>query len=184
MKNLSILALILLYTLKLSAQKPKVWIYSDMSDKTLQGTDHGTVNDPDDISAMAGYLLMANMFDTKGIVITSTHRKEHATSPDQADWANTFFGNAYRADVVNLNKNIGGYPADIRFTQSCIKKSSERYDAKKTYGSLKNYNTVASLFKVVDKSKEMVNVLCWGSLTEPAIFVNHCLASGRRNNFV
>ena len=34
--------------------KPKVWIYTDMTDKALPGINHmGTINDPDDISAMA-----------------------------------------------------------------------------------------------------------------------------------
>jgi hypothetical protein len=32
---------------------------------------------------MAGYLLMADRFETLGIVVASTHRKEHATTPDQ-----------------------------------------------------------------------------------------------------
>lgn len=74
---------------------PKVWVYTEMSDPTLPGTNHrGTVNDPDDVSAMADYLLMANRFETLGIVVASTHRKEHATSPDQAAWANRVFGNA------------------------------------------------------------------------------------------
>ena len=84
-------------------QKPKVWIYTDMSDKNIKGQEkEGSANDPDDISAMAGYLLMANEFETKGIVVSSTHRKEHKTSPNQADWANSFFGDAYRKDVINL----------------------------------------------------------------------------------
>ncbi|MDQ5977275.1 MAG: hypothetical protein QG602_247, partial [Verrucomicrobiota bacterium] len=44
-----------------AASKPIVWIYTDMSDKAIPGKNHmGTVNDPDDISAMAGYLLLAN----------------------------------------------------------------------------------------------------------------------------
>lgn len=50
-----------------------------MSDPLLEGNNHmGTINDPDDISAMAGYLLMANNFDTRGIVVASTHREAHA----------------------------------------------------------------------------------------------------------
>lgn len=96
------------------SQKPKVWIYSDMTDKTLPGQNHmGTINDPDDISAMAAYLLMANMFDTKGIVIGSTHREQHKDTPDQAEWANLFFGAAYKKDLVKLNKHIGGYPEEM-----------------------------------------------------------------------
>jgi Protein of unknown function (DUF1593) len=165
----------------MQAQKPKVWIYSDMSDNTLKGKDHGTVNDPDDVSAMAGYLLMANMFDTKGIVIASTHRSEHKTSGNQADWANAFFGEAYKKDVVHLNKNIGGFPSTIDFVQSCIKVSAEKYDPTKNYNSLKNYNTVELLLKEAEKSNEIINVLCWGSLTEPAILVNYCLANNKKD---
>ncbi len=176
-----VLLVLVLMTSLAQAQKPKVWIYSDMSDKTIQGKDHGTANDPDDISAMAGYLLMANMFDTKGIVIASTHRSEHKTSSNQADWANAFFGEAYKKDLQNLNKNIGGFPESIEFVESCIKESAEKYNPTKNYKSLENYNTVELLLKEAEKSNDVINVLCWGSLTEPAILVNYCLANKRND---
>lgn len=36
-----------------------------MSDPTVRGREStGMMNDPDDVSAMAGYLLMANQFET------------------------------------------------------------------------------------------------------------------------
>lgn len=162
--------------------KPKVWIYTDMSDGTLKGPTHmGTVNDPDDISAMAGYLLMANEFETLGIVVASTHRKEHRDTPDQGAWANRLFGDAYRTEVGALNRAIGGYPPDMRFTQSCIKESGERYDATKTYADLARYPTVRALLDVAAQQPDgaLINVLCWGSLTEPAILVNHCRATKR-----
>jgi hypothetical protein len=162
--------------------RPKVWIYSDMSNKTIPGPNaEGTVNDPDDISAMAGYLLMANEFETLGIVVASTHRNQHRNSPDQGVWANAFLGDAYRAEVGNLNQRLGGYPADIRFTQSCIKESAERYDPDRSYRSLENYSTVQALLDAAQRQPDgaIINVLCWGSLTEPAILVNHCLATGR-----
>ena len=166
-----------------STTKPKVWIYTDMSDSSIPGKNHmGTVNDPDDISAMAGYLLLANEFDTRGIVVASTHRSEHASTPDQAGWADRFLGEAYRAEVGNLNAHTdGGYPADIRFIQSCIKESAERYNPAKSYLSLDDYSTVQALFDeaVAEPADGLINVLCWGSLTEPAILVNHCLATGR-----
>lgn len=170
----------LLIPLTVQAQKPKVWIYTDMSDKSISGPNHmGTINDPDDISAMAGYLLMANQFDTKGIVITSTHREVHKRTPDQAVWADQFLGAAYRDDVTYLNQNIGGYPTDVHFMQSCIKESIERYNPEKTYQSLVNYSTIEALFDLAEKEQELIYVLCWGSLTEPAILVNHCLANKR-----
>jgi len=166
-----------------AAPKPAVWIYTDMSDKAIPGKNHmGTVNDPDDISAMAGYLLLANEFDTRAIIVASTHRPEHATTPDQAAWADRFIGDAYRAEVANLNANLGGgFPVDIVFTQSCIKQNSERYDPKKTYSSLDAYPTVRALFDEAAREPAggLINVLIWGSTTEPAILVNHCLAIGR-----
>ncbi len=165
------------------AAKPIVWIYTDMSDNSIPGKNHmGTVNDPDDISAMAGYLLLANEFDTRGIVITSTHRPEHASTPDQADWADRTFGNAYRAEVASLNAHLGGgFPTDISFIQSSIKKTSERYDPKKTYTTLDAHPTVRALFDEASRQTDgaLINVLIWGSTTEPAILVNHCLATNR-----
>ncbi len=166
-----------------AAPKPVVWIYTDMSDKAIPGKNHmGTVNDPDDISAMAGYLLLANEFDTRAVIVASTHRPEHATTPDQAAWADRFIGDAYRAEVANLNANLGGgFPADITFTQSSIKESAERYDPARTYASLDAYPTVRSLFDEAAREPAggLINVLIWGSTTEPAILVNHCLATGR-----
>jgi hypothetical protein len=164
-----------------ASPKPIVWIYTDMSDGTLKGSEQrGHVNDPDDISAMAGYLLLANEFDTRGIVVSSTHRKEHASTPDQGAWANRFFGDAYRAEVARLNQAIGGFPADLRFVESCIKKSSERYDPTKTYATLDQHPTVRALYDVAraEPAGSIINVLLWGSVTEPAILVHHCLATG------
>ena len=73
------------FQLAAAESRPKVWIYTDMSDKTIPGPNgEGTVNDPDDISAMAGYLLMGNEFETLGIVVTSTHRSQHRNSQTRA----------------------------------------------------------------------------------------------------
>jgi hypothetical protein len=164
------------------AAKPVVWIYTDMSDKTIPGQNHmGTVNDPDDISAMAGYLLMGNEFDTRGIVVASTHRKEHKTTGDQALWASNYFGAAYRQAVPHLNRIIGGFPADVSFIQSCIKESSERFAPGKDYAKLEDYPTVKALFDLASRETNVINVLCWGSLTEPAILVKHCLTTGRKD---
>lgn len=164
-----------------TANKPIVWIYTDMSDKTIPGPNkEGTLNDPDDISAMAGYLLLADCFDTRGIVVASTHRGGHKESGNQADWANEFFGSAYKADVVNLRKVYPDFPSKVIFTESCIKKSSERFNYRNDYSKeIDKYTTVFSLLKLIETEKDTVNVLCWGSLTEPAILVNACLNSGK-----
>ncbi|WP_236620995.1 PVC-type heme-binding CxxCH protein [Rhodopirellula sallentina] len=171
--------------LRANQWRPKVWIITDMSDKRVKRANDGhSVNDPDDISAMAGYLLMANEFETLGIVVTSTHRDVHQTSSNQAAWANEYFGEAYRSEVSALNKAIGGYPDDIQFTQSCIKETAERYNPKRIYRSLAKYDTIAQLLATADtiEEGETLNVLCWGSLTEPAILVNHCLATGKHES--
>ncbi|MEM6691568.1 MAG: nucleoside hydrolase-like domain-containing protein, partial [Planctomycetota bacterium] len=163
-----------------SIAKPKVWIYTDMSDPTLEGRNHrGTINDPDDVSAMAAYLLMANEFETLGIVVASTHRDEHHKTPDQAEWANRFFGEAYRKDVKQLNERFGGYPDRVTFVQSCIKQTAEQFSTSRDYRSIDNYPSVGALLEKAKSLEEgeRINVLCWGSLTEPAILVSHCLAN-------
>jgi len=178
-KNLLII-LFIFSTLIGFAQKPLVWIYTDMSDKTLKGSEReGSVNDPDDISAMAGYLLMSNEFETLGIVVSSTHRKEHVNTPNQAEWADNFFGKAFAIDLPGLNKNIGGYPEKLTFTQSCIKESAERFSSEKNYTDLSQYSTVKALLDKAKNQDSIINVLCWGSLTEPAILVQHCLVTGQ-----
>ena len=165
-----------------SVSKPKVWIYTDMSDPTLPGPNkEGTLNDPDDVSAMAGYLLMANEFETLGIVVASTHRSQHRETPNQAEWANRFFGDAYSADLPGLRKHFDDFPDDISFVESSIKSTAEKFAESKDYSSLADYPTVASLFdraSVLDEG-QLINVLCWGSLTEPAILTAHCIATGR-----
>lgn len=176
------LLLVLLTSFGCSSQntKPAVWIYSDMSDPSIPGKNHmGTVNDPDDVSAMAGYLLIANEFETKGIVIASTHRSEHRTSNNQQQWANEYFKKTYEKEVQKLNKEIGGFPNTIDFQQSSIKETGERFDPNKDYKDLTPYTTVQSLIDALTEQKEVMNVLCWGSLTEPAIFVKHCLSMGK-----
>ena len=178
----SLFSSILLAASVCAEPKPKVWIYTDMSDGTLKGPTHmGTVNDPDDISAMAGYLLMANEFETLGIVVASTHRELHKDTPDQGEWANRFFGEAYRAEVGVLNAALGGYPEDVKFVQSCIKESGERFDPAADYASLGNYSTVRALLaaaKAIPEG-EVIHVLCWGTVTEPAMLVRHVIETNQ-----
>ncbi|MEM9368944.1 MAG: nucleoside hydrolase-like domain-containing protein [Planctomycetota bacterium] len=165
-----------------SDAKPKVWIYTDMSDPTLKGSNHArTINDPDDVSAMAGYLLMANEFETLGIVVASTHRDAHRNTPDQADWADQFFGEAYQAEVPRLNQRLSGFPGSVRFTQSCLKETAERFSNSRQYPSLDGYPSVRALREAARSLQEgeTINVLCWGSLTEPAILVAHCVSTGQ-----
>ncbi len=182
MKALMVNLALITFIFSAFSQKPKVWIYTDMSDKTIPGDNHeGTVNDPDDISAMAGYILMSSEFNTVGIVVASTHRGELRTSANQATWATNYFGSAYAKDLPGLNANIGGYPSGFSFQESCIKVSAEKYSNSKTYADLSGYSTVKSLLDYVDGQSDLVNVLIWGSTTEPAIFVKHCLSNGKKD---
>lgn len=159
--------------------RPKVWIFTDMSDSSIKRGDGEPVNDPDDISAMAGYLLMYNEFETLGIVVASTHRSELKNSPDQAAWARSFFGSAYTADLPGLNNSMGGYPGSVDFIESSIKKTSHRFNDSNSYSDLSNFQSVKALLSAVQSQGDVVNVLCWGSLTEPAIFVKHCISTGK-----
>ena len=164
------------------AQKPIVWIISDASDKTLKRSNGKNVTDPDDISALASYLLISNFFETKGIVVASNQCPEVLSKVEnQAEWANRYLGEAYKLDIVNLNKEIGGYQPSMPFIESCLKNTGEYYNPEKKYSSLKNYSSIKSLVKTVENAKGIVNILCWSTLTEPAIFVNHCLTTGKGN---
>jgi len=159
--------------------KPKVWIISDGCDSSLKRPNGRNMTDPDDVSAIGGYLLMSNMFETLGIVVASSHNPHHRTTPNQGEWARRFFGGAYAEDLPQLNKHIGGYQDEISFIESSLKMSGDKYDPERDYVSLEDYGTVQALIDEAEQSDEVINVLCWGSLTEPAILVNHCLIHNR-----
>ena len=162
-----------------TVSKPLVWIYSDMSDKNIKSSDGKPVNDPDDISAMAGYILMSNEFKTLGIVVSSTHRSQLKNTANQADWAKAYFGSAYESDLKNLNNNIGGYQSSLPFIESCIKETSEHFDPSSSYTTLNNYPSIKALLDKVKNTNEIINVLLWGPLTESAIFVKHLETTGQ-----
>lgn len=159
--------------------KPLVWIFTDMSDKNIKNSKGEPVNDPDDISTMAAYALMSNEFNTLGIVVSSTHRSELKNSPDQAVWANNHIGNAYKEELNNLNKNIGGYQSSLPFIESSIKKTAHHFQKTNDYKDLKDFSSVQALVDAVKKADGIVNVLNWGSTTELAIFAKHCESTGR-----
>jgi len=122
---------------------------------------------------------MSNMFDTRGIVVASTQNFKNKTVPNQKEWADRHFGKAYKKDLPNLNKNIGGYQQTMNFIESTIKESGESFDNDKEYRSLVNYTSIKLLFDEVNKSNTIINVLCWGQLAEPAIFIKHCISTNR-----
>ncbi len=182
-RNLGKVIMTLMFFLTLSslyAQKPKVWIISDGSDKDIKHPKTGKkIGDSDDLSAIAAYLLMSNEFDTRGIVVASTQDFKGIKTPNQAKWAKDYFGNAYKKDLKKLNESIGGYQSSINFIESSIKDSAEKFDNTKSYKSLKNYSSVKKLLDEIEKSKYILNVLCWGQLTEPAILVKHCISNNK-----
>ena len=78
MKNVILFSLILVsFILRIEASgeneaKPRVWIFSEMSDSRLPGPNHrGTINDPDDISVMAGCLTDRNLL-FQGVLISAS----------------------------------------------------------------------------------------------------------------
>lgn len=187
-----ILSLAVASTLSNLYAKESVWILTDMSDKSIVGGNkEGTVNDPDDISAMAGYLLLANEFETRGITVASTHRKELATTPNQADWCVEYFGAAYKSDLKALSKGVEGYPRGLSLGQqrwyipiyeSSIKVSAERFAPKKSY-DIDDYPSIRVLYDELRSGPSYtpsapLNLLCWGSLTEAAILAQYCILNG------
>ncbi|MGY6647491.1 family 43 glycosylhydrolase [Wenyingzhuangia sp. IMCC45574] len=161
--------LLFLVSFSLMAQKPAVWLISDGGKN---------INDPDDISALASYILMSNQFDTRAIVLASTTHPWNKDTENQQKWAEDTYGKAYKADLPNLNKYIGGYQKEFRFLESAIKGQGKSFSPVEDY-SLQDYPSIQALFKEVDKSKKIINVLCYGPLTEQAIFVSYCIKNKR-----
>lgn len=153
------------------AQKPKVWLISDGGEN---------INDPDDISAVASYILMSNHFDTRAIVMASTVHPWNKNTPDQGKWAEETYGKAYAADLANLNKYIGGYQDGFRFLESAVKGQGVNFQWDKSY-DLKDYPSILALYKELDKTDDIINVLCYGPLTEQAILVSYCIENKRQD---
>ena len=170
MKHIVLLIVIFIFQVT-NAQKPKVWLISD------GGKD---INDPDDISAVASYLLMSNMFDTRAIVMGSTVHPWNKKTIDQKKWAIETYGKAYEADLPNLNKFIGGYQRDIRFMESSIKGMGENFKPEKQY-ELKDYPSILELYKELEKTDGILHILCYGPLTEQSILVSYCLRNNRHD---
>ncbi|WP_298477089.1 family 43 glycosylhydrolase [uncultured Maribacter sp.] len=163
--------LILLFTICSFAQKPKVWLISDGGKN---------INDPDDVSAIASYLLMSNHFDTRAIVLGSTVLSRNKNTPNQEQWANETYGKAYAEELAMLNKYIGGYQESFRFLESSIKGMGTNFQWKKSY-DLNNFPSILDLYKELEKTDDVLNVLCYGPLTEQAILVSYCLEHNRQD---
>ncbi|MEM6885559.1 MAG: nucleoside hydrolase-like domain-containing protein [Verrucomicrobiota bacterium] len=175
------LALYLLsFLISFATAKPKVWIYSDGADRALERAPGKHITDPDDISALANYLLMSNQFETLGVVVGGNRN----ASPEQRKlsmktWAEELFLKAYLEDLPKLNDEIGGYQHSIRFIESYIWSNPEKFDLEKNYTDIAAYPSVKILFDELVESDEPIYVLCWGMLTEPAILIRHCIERER-----
>ena len=158
-----------------AAEKPHVWVYSDMSDPRNQRAGGHPQNDPDDICSLAALLLEANRFNIEAVVFSSTNRKNLA---DATDFVQSTFADAYAHDVPYLNETIGGFQPEIRFLRSSITGGSEprKFDPQKDYSDLTGLETVRRLVEFAER--EPVYVLSWGPLTESAMAVKHCLDTG------
>lgn len=194
MKKISaILAIILLCTFSVDAKftfhrdshnsfsKPRVWIISDGNDNNLKQTNGRNITDPDDVSALAAYLLMSNWFKTEGIVVASSSHDYLKGKPNQALWAKNYFGAAYKKDLTNLNKFIGGYQENIPFYESYLKEHHEYFNYYANYKDLEKYQSVKKLVQVLEESKQPLYILNWGNLTEAAVLVRHLEQANRRD---
>ncbi|QBG46992.1 hypothetical protein EGM51_06135 [Verrucomicrobia bacterium S94] len=165
-----------------TSAKPAVWIISDGADKTLERAPGKHITDPDDISAIAAYLLMANEFDTRAIVVGGNlNSQPHQRELSMKKWAEDLFLKAYLADLPKLNAALGGYPDRIRFIESYTWKNPEKYNPQKRYLSLENYPSVMALFQELEKTEGKLYILCWGTQSEPALLISHCLTAGRKD---
>lgn len=181
-KTQLLVAMLLLSFTLMASNKPAIWIISDGCDNSLRNPKDSTkhLTDPDDISAIAAYLLMANHFDTRAIVVASNGGISTVPSaPNQGEWATEFFGKAYEEDIKVLNPEIGGYQPTIPFIESSIRYKWAHFNPEESYASLDEYPSIQALYDEVEGSDKVINIFCWGKLTEPAIFVKHCITNNR-----
>lgn len=156
-----------------SLAKPRVWIISDGNDNSLHRPNGRHITDPDDVSALATYLLMSNRFDTRGIVVASSSGSLLTGKPSQATWAKEYFGKAYQEDLPNLNKYIGGYQAEIPFYESFLKEHHTHFAWEIDYTDITPYPSVQKAVSALKESTAPLYVMNWGNLTEAAILVRH-----------
>lgn len=177
-KLLAALALPLAFSLSTTpahAERPNIWVISDMVDPTDEGPSGGSRSDPDDIVSMAGLLLSANRFHIEAIVVGSgVHRNMRNPLP----FVENVLLSAYRNDLPGLQARYGGFQERIDFKWSSVTRTPEpiKFDPTNDYADVSKLTTVQAL---VDYAREKrVYVLSWGPLTESAIAVRHLITRG------
>jgi hypothetical protein len=194
-KNYAIVMLLLCVFTNIKAQtttsKPNIWIHTDFTgalsysvsgDVAKAVTDGGS--DPDDHVAMAMYLMMANKFNTKKIVLGSSTSKNEKQSDVLF---NESFGKAYQSDLTCLNANIGGYPTELSVIESSLTATTSPVSyVSSPDNKYDSYNNLLPSVKLlVDELKKPeytpenpLYVLVWGPMTEIAMVTKHLI----RNN--
>lgn len=156
-------------------EKPSIWIFTDLTDPRDQRKGGHPQTDPDDICSMASLFLSANRFNIKNIVI-SANKQKNLKNP--IPFFREVLLAAYYHDLPYLNKNIGGYPENIPVEQSICTRGEKiiQFDESHIYTDLTEFGTVKKLIE--DAGREKIFVLSWGSLSEPAMAVKHCIETG------
>jgi len=155
-----------------NANKPSIWIFTDLTDPRDQREGGHPQTDPDDICSMASLFLSANRFNIKNIVI-SANKQKNLKNP--MPFFNDVLLAAYYHDLPYLNANIGGFPWKIPVEQSICTRSGKviQFDESISYADLSELRTVKKLIE--DADREKIFVLSWGSLSESAMAVKHCI---------
>lgn len=155
--------------------KPSIWIFTDLTNPRDQREGGHPQTDPDDICSMASLFLSANRFNIKNIVI-SANKQKNLKNP--MPFFNDVLLAAYYHDLPFLNENIGGYPGEIPVEQSVCTRGEKviQFNESESYADLSELGTVKML--IDDAGREKVYVLSWGSLSEPAMAVKHCIETG------
>ena len=158
-----------------STDKPSVWIFTDLTDPRDQREGGHPQTDPDDICSMASLFLSANRFNIKNIVI-SANKQKNLKNP--MPFFNDVLLAAYYHDLPFLNKEIGGFPEKIPVEQSVCTRGEKviQFNEFESYADLSELGTVKKL--IDDAGRGKIYVLSWGSLSEPAMAVKHCLETG------
>ncbi len=171
--------------------KPNVWIQTDLtavikyptitSSTTVSEAETDKDSDSDDHVALAQYLMLANKFNTVGIVLGVTNRD---TKIDTKEFFDKTFRTAYTSDYACLSKNFSGYPTpdSLNVMESSMTAGAGIRTFKNTpENKYDNYDnlpaTVKSLVNELKSDKYSASnplyVLVWGGLDETAMAIKH-----------
>ncbi len=199
-KTKLLLAFLCLSSAVFAQDKPRTWILSDYTGPVdykiiNNGKDATAVtdadSDPDDQVALAMYLMMANKFDTRAIVLGSTTKNTQLKTLELYQKAH---GDAYATDRKCLGDS---YPENINVKESSLTAEN----ANISFSTTKDYKPFEGLPKTVqdlinelgrvDASNNAVYttskplyVLVWGPMTEIAIATKHMTDVTAKNNLL